>query len=145
MDIFNTIDEFRRGIELAYRAKMKRVPPKDLGVSLLALKSKRKNPLPPQILEDATIIPPEGGDFTPDPAGYFSIFSSYRTGQVIVAYYSNAHQLKGIYAAESSETLCKYLIRQSLVTRLDHAAYLGRELAKAEYCEKTGGNYFQVD
>ncbi len=141
----NTIDEFRRGIQLAYRAKMKRSPPKDLGISLLALKSKGKNPLPPEILKDAKTIALETGDFTPDPAGYFKIFSSYRTGQIIVAHYSNAHELQGVYAAASSETMCKYLVRQKLVTLLDHAAYLGRELAKAESCVKTGGNYFQVD
>jgi len=141
----NTIDEFRRGIQLAYRAKMKRAPPKDLGISLLALKSKGKNPLPPEILKIASTIPLESGDFVPDPVGYFKIFSSYRTGQVLVAHYSNAHVLQGVYASESSETLCKYLVRQKLVTRMDHAAYLGRELAKAESCAKTGGNYFQAD
>ncbi len=141
----NTIDEFRRGIQLAYRAQMKRAPPKDLGISLLALKSKAKNPLPSEILKEVTTIPWENKDFTPDPAGYFKIFSSYRTGQVIVAHYSNTHVLQGVYASESSETLCKYLMRQKLVTRLDHVAYLGRELAKAESCVKTGGNYFQAD
>jgi dihydropteroate synthase-like protein len=141
----NSIDEFRRGIQLAYRAKMKRSPPKDLGISLLALKSKGKNPLPPETLKNAKTIPLEGGDFTRDPAGYFKIFSSYRTGQVIAAHYSNAHELLGVYAAASGETMCKYLVRQKLVTLLDHAAYLGRELAKAESCAKTGGNYFQVD
>ncbi|OLS15554.1 MAG: hypothetical protein RBG13Loki_0822 [Promethearchaeota archaeon CR_4] len=139
----NSIEEFRRGIQLAYHAKMKQVPPKDLGVSLLTLKSKGKNPLPPEILNNATIIPLEHQDFTPDPTGYFKIFSSYRTGQIFVAHYSNEHALQGVYASESSETLCKYLLRQKLVTRMDHAAYLGRELAKAENCAKTGGNYFQ--
>jgi dihydropteroate synthase len=35
------------------------------------------------------------------------------------------------------------LIEMGLVTRLDHAAYLGRELAKAEIALKLGRSYIQ--
>jgi tetrahydromethanopterin S-methyltransferase subunit A len=35
------------------------------------------------------------------------------------------------------------VIEQGLLTQLDHAAYLGRELAKAEIALKTGSHYEQ--
>jgi len=35
------------------------------------------------------------------------------------------------------------VIQEGLVTQLDHAAYLGRELAKAEIALQTGSHYEQ--
>jgi len=35
------------------------------------------------------------------------------------------------------------VVEEGLVTQLDHAAYLGRELAKAEVALKTGAHYEQ--
>ncbi len=48
-----------------------------------------------------------------------------------------------MFAAKSPTALYSTVIEASLISRLDHAAYLGRELARAENALKTVENYVQ--
>jgi tetrahydromethanopterin S-methyltransferase subunit A len=50
-----------------------------------------------------------------------------------------AHVIEGRQAAVIAATV----IQEGLLTQLDHAAYLGRELAKAEIALQTGAHYEQ--
>jgi len=50
-----------------------------------------------------------------------------------------AHVIEGREGAVIAATV----IQEGLVTQLDHAAYLGRELTKAEIALKTGSGYEQ--
>ena len=45
--------------------------------------------------------------------------------------------------SDSAEALYKMIIKSDLVSRLDHAAYLGKELIKAELALKLGMSYVQ--
>lgn len=51
--------------------------------------------------------------------------------------------LVGETLAKDSATLCADLIEKKLVSRLDHAAYLGRELVRAENALRQGTRYIQ--
>jgi len=46
---------------------------------------------------------------------------------------------------KTAESIYVEIMELGLVTRLDHAAYLGRELAKAEVALRTGKEYVQDD
>jgi tetrahydromethanopterin S-methyltransferase subunit A len=67
-----------------------------------------------------------------DPAGYFVIFPDLGTEGLIVEHYSCDGILSHVLEGRIPSDLCATAIRLGLVTRLDHAAYLGQELARAE-------------
>ncbi|MFH1217164.1 MAG: DUF4346 domain-containing protein [Pseudomonadota bacterium] len=79
-----------------------------------------------------------------DPAGYFIILAN-RGGEnpLRVEHYKNNGTLAHIIEGKDATTICSSLIQQNLVSRLDHAAYLGRELVRAENAIKTGTGYVQ--
>lgn len=67
-----------------------------------------------------------------DKAGYFVIYPDTRTQRLIVEHYTNRGVLNCILDGVSTGALYSEAIDRQLLTRLDHAAYLGRELARAE-------------
>jgi tetrahydromethanopterin S-methyltransferase subunit A len=68
-----------------------------------------------------------------DPAGYFVIMvMNGKEYPLLVEHYSNDGTLRNMVEGQNAADTCAALIEKKLVTRLDHAAYLGRELAKAE-------------
>lgn len=69
---------------------------------------------------------------TLDKAGYFVIYPDIRTKCLIVEHYTNKGVLNCVLEGDSTGALYAEAIERQLVTRLDHAAYLGRELARAE-------------
>jgi len=72
--------------------------------------------------------------FIRDPAGDFRI--GVKDG--VIAVHESGIALKG-----DAESISKSAIKLGLVSRADHAAYLGRELMKAEIAAKLGKNYVQ--
>lgn len=67
-----------------------------------------------------------------DKAGYFVIYPERRTKSLMVEHYTNQGVLDCVMEGNSTGALYTEVIERNLVTRLDHAAYLGRELARAE-------------
>ena len=67
-----------------------------------------------------------------DKAGYFVIYPERRTKTLVVEHYTNQGVLDCMMEGNSTGALYTEAIERDLVTRLDHAAYLGRELARAE-------------
>jgi len=80
---------------------------------------------------------------TLDPAGYFVVYPDRRANQLVLEHYTNQGVLDRMFAAQSPAALYATVINEKLISRLDHAAYLGRELARAEQALKTGENYVQ--
>lgn len=79
-----------------------------------------------------------------DPAGYLIILTN-RGGKnpLRVEHYTNSGELAHVIEGSDAATLCATLIDRKLVSRLDHAAYLGRELARAENALTAGVRYIQ--
>jgi dihydropteroate synthase-like protein len=128
-----SIRELRTASEMMALASDRKSPPKDLGLDLLILKEKRRYPegdMPNEPLEAYA-----NRAFQKDPAGSISIWTS---GGMIVARHQCVHVV-----GESARDLLSTLIDQGLVTRLDHAGYLGRELQKAEIALALGRSYSQ--
>ncbi len=80
---------------------------------------------------------------TLDPAGYFVFYPDRAKRHLVVEHYTNAGLLTSIIEGDSPAAICSTLIERELVTRLDHAAYLGRELARAEASLRTAERYVQ--
>ncbi len=75
--------------------------------------------------------------------------------EIIVEHYLNVQKegkldvetgrLNKIITGESAKAICDTIVREGLVSRLDHAAYLGRELQKAEIALKNDLEYEQCE
>jgi tetrahydromethanopterin S-methyltransferase subunit A len=78
-----------------------------------------------------------------DPSGYFIIFPDRLRHSVLVEHYTNDGALAHVFAGERADDLCATVIAHELVSRLDHAAYLGKELVRAEQALRTGEPYIQ--
>jgi tetrahydromethanopterin S-methyltransferase subunit A len=78
-----------------------------------------------------------------DPAGYFVVYPEARSGQLVVEHYTNAGVLDCVVAGRTPAAVASAAIERGLLTRLDHAAYLGRELARAEHSLEAGEPFVQ--
>jgi dihydropteroate synthase-like protein len=129
-----SVREMRRATEMMVLARG-RPYPKDLGIDLLTLKEKRKRREPP--LEYTTMIParPMPDAIGYDPCGNFRIGIE---GDSIVAVI-NGKAVRGARWQDVFYTILK----NGDVSLLDHAAYLGRELYKAELAIRYGRSFEQ--
>jgi len=78
-----------------------------------------------------------------DPAGYLVVTPDRRRELIAVEHYGNDGVLRTVVEGKQAEDLAATLLREKLVTRLDHAAYIGRELTRAEIALKEGRPYIQ--
>ena len=80
---------------------------------------------------------------TPDPAGYFLILVDRRRRELCLEHYANSGVMDAIVTGRTAAELYTAAIDRQLVSRLDHAAYLGRELARAGEALRSGEAYVQ--
>jgi len=78
-----------------------------------------------------------------DPSGYVVVYPDRARRRIIVEHYANSGVLTAIIEGSSAAAIYSELITRKLISRLDHAAYLGRELARAEWSVETGEPYVQ--
>ncbi len=78
-----------------------------------------------------------------DPAGYFVVYPDQSHHQITLEHYSNKGVLDRVFTAADPAALYITAIDEGLISRLDHAAYLGRELARAEQSLRGGDAYVQ--
>src|SRR6516162_8979781 len=78
-----------------------------------------------------------------DKAGFFIVLPQAATGLIICEHYENSGRLAHVIEGRQAAVIAATVVDEGLVTQLDHAAYLGRELAKAEVAVKTGAHYEQ--
>jgi len=137
--------------KMMFLAKNRRSIPKDLGINLLVFKDKKKRQDFYTSIEESDIDVPiekanESNRFVLDPAGSFKIRVEHglnpNFSKIIVTHFKkNSPDLtiEGRYTKEIYDEL----VRLGIVTRLEHAAYLGAELQKAEIAMITGKEYVQ--
>jgi len=129
--------------ELVIAAKMmllagaRRSPPKDLGLDTLVLKEKRRLPKEamPAAFIDADAEDGKPRPFIEDKRGSFRIFLAEER---IVAQNGDI-----AVTGRSARNIMNALFDRGLVSRLDHAGYLGRELDKAETALRLKRSYIQ--
>jgi dihydropteroate synthase-like protein len=118
--------------------------PKDLGLDLLILKEKRRvsDPYDRRIEEEARVVRVEGPtEFRPDPRGSFRIFVD--EPEIVAVLYTPRGTPIVVVRGKTAEEVSNEIARRELVSDFEHAAYLGRELEKAEIALRTGRGYVQ--
>jgi tetrahydromethanopterin S-methyltransferase subunit A len=78
-----------------------------------------------------------------DPAGYFVIYVDRDRGLLSLEHYLNDGLLDMVIEGGTAAEVYTPAIDRGLISRLDHAAYLGRELARAEYNLHSGEPFVQ--
>lgn len=78
-----------------------------------------------------------------DPAGYFVVYLDRKHNRLSMEHYANNGVLDTLIEGRTAAELFMPAIDKRLVSRLDHAAYLGKELARAEQALATGEPYVQ--
>ena len=96
-----------------------------------------------EIILVATEKAEEPGKLVLDPAGYFVVIPDRTQQQLVLEHYSNRGILNRVFTSNTAASLYLQVIKLELISRLDHAAYLGRELARAEQALLSGENYVQ--
>ena len=128
------IAEMRRATEMMVLTRC-RPYPKDLGIDLLVLKEKRRRREPPLVYGTTIVARPAADEIEYDPRGNLRIGIE---DDLIVAVH-NGVAVRGRRWQDVFATL----IEQGRVSRLDHAAYLGAELFKAELAIRFGRSFEQ--
>jgi dihydropteroate synthase-like protein len=144
-----TVAEEVTAAKMMFLAKRRGSVPKDLGIDLLFLKDKRIHEEPynrnlevtaklvnaSERLEPATL----------DSESMFKIFVDRDEGVLVAAHYSSLDMTQpvNVIKGKTAETVYSKILEMGLVSKIDHAAYLGSELAKAEVALHTGKEYVQ--
>ncbi|MCK4458330.1 MAG: dihydropteroate synthase-like protein [Methanosarcinales archaeon] len=130
-----SIAELVTASQMMVLARERSSSPKDLGIDLLILKEKRY--LPDAEIPEESVLAEQKSKWAPDPAGCLRIEISRGRGLIIVT-----HRQATIVGTD----VCRIIttaIDLGLISQLDHAGYLGRELTKAKIALDLGWNYVQ--
>jgi dihydropteroate synthase-like protein len=144
-----TVREEAVAAKMMFLAKKRGSVPKDLGIDLLVLKDKKKHEQPYDIQMEAeaqvTLADETVESATVDTKGVFRIIVDRNAETIVALHFATAEADKpsNIVKGVTAEAVYAKILKMGLVTRLDHAAYLGNELAKAEVALKTGKEYIQ--
>lgn len=135
-----SVHELAISSKMMFLAKSKGSIPKDLGISLIVLKDKRKGEIITEEIDAPIVEGVEDYKFTQDPQGSFKIM--VENGFIKAVHYVKMKPdmvLKG----ETAKSIYDEIIKRGLVSRIEHAAYLGAELQKAEIAAALNKNYIQ--
>jgi dihydropteroate synthase-like protein len=143
-----TIAEEVIAAKMMFLAKKRDSVPKDLGVDLLMLKDKRnREEAYDKALEQKTpAIVAESADLPElDLKGSFTILLDRDSQEIVALHYPYAKIEKPdkIIKGKTAESVFTKVLELGLVSKLDHAAYLGNELAIAGVALRTGKEYIQ--
>ncbi|MEM0027116.1 MAG: dihydropteroate synthase-like protein [Ignisphaera sp.] len=122
-------------------ANMLGVPPKDLGISLLILKDKRRYDTPMDSYEQVVYVEDEDKPYRLDPMGIFKIRVNHEEGYIEALYIGRKGRI--LLRGRTAKAIRNKIVELELVSQVSHALYLGAELAKAEEALKLGKNYIQ--
>ena len=94
------------------------------------------------VVQAPTVTPRDHGL---DPAGYFVILAPTPDGRICCEHYRRDGTLTRRFLGRGAAGLCRAILRRHLPGTAEHAAYLGRELQKAEDAVRAGLSYSQDD
>lgn len=136
-----SVRELARAAEMMYLAKIKNQTPKDLGIDLLILKDKRKiKDILPEINENFKFIEVEKTPIKQLEEGCFRIYLD--KGKIRVIYYEDDKQIG--FAGNDAKDMYKAIVNHpGIKISGEHAAYIGKEIGKAEIALKLNKNYIQ--
>ena len=128
----------------------------DLNSILARVRERSSRPV--QALPSISVESGRGGDTLPgveyirakppkqlrlDRAGFFIVLPQPQKDLIICEHYENSGRLTHVIEGRQAAVIASTVVERGLVTQLDHAAYLGRELQKAEAALSAGIAYEQ--
>jgi dihydropteroate synthase-like protein len=135
-----SVKELAVSSDMMFLAKNRDSIPKDLGINLVLFKDKRKPDIILEELDVPVVRAEEDYKFQHDSAGSFKIM--VEEGQIkAIHYLKTVPQIAMI--GETAKAVYDEILRRGLISRMEHATYLGSELEKAEIAAKLGKNYVQ--
>jgi dihydropteroate synthase-like protein len=141
------IKEVSTALNMAILAKSRKGPPKDLGLDLLRLKEKRNiEEIYDNRLEYNTkLIEPTGGATTSlDPKGYFKIMIDRKERKIVAIHFRNKREKPDIILKSFEPiNIFQYILKNELISTMEHAYYIGKELSKAKIALNIGKSYVQ--
>jgi len=160
------INETKKAINLAYLSKISKMPPINLGLNSFITKNKLKSlqyndsislTINAENIENIKNLPshienlinrPYSSEF--DKTGFFKIYSNHKKGIIEVVFYPSNYtkrilNISGpiLINGKSAKKIFNVIMNLNLITKLDHAFYIGSELTKAEMALKFHFNYLQ--
>ena len=143
-----SVYELATASKMMFLAKHRKSIPKDLGIRLVVFKDKHKRS--DIILNERDGVPEvrqkKPMKFIRDKAGSFKINVEYGTTvekSRITATHFKKNKPDLVISGRTAQEIYEEIITEGLVTRMEHAAYLGSELKKAEIAMITGKEYVQ--
>jgi dihydropteroate synthase-like protein len=144
-----TVREEVTAVKMMFLAKKRGSVPKDLGLDLLVLKDKRNREEPYSKASEAkvpAVVATEKSEGTAlDEKGSFRIVVDRAEEEIVALHYVSANMEKPdkVIKGKTAEGMLAKIAEMGLLSRIDHAGYLGSELAKAEIALRTGKEYIQ--
>lgn len=141
----DSVNELKTASIMMMLSRDRKSAPKDLGVNMLVMKEKRRREF--GLMPESCIEAKGSEKWHLDPAGCFKIEMTrdeIHNGKLFpgkIVARNNNDSITGSTARDIIDTI----IELGLISRLDHAAYLGRELMKAEIALKIKRSYSQDD
>ncbi|MCL5877782.1 MAG: dihydropteroate synthase-like protein [Candidatus Bathyarchaeota archaeon] len=141
------VREVSAAAKMMFLAKKRDSVPRDLGLDLLILKEKveREMPLDLGKTKIAVAKKQKKKQVVIDPCGVFRVMVDRESKKLVALHYnsSESKELTCAIRGLDAEAVMAEVLRLGLVSRLEHAAYLGGELAKAEVALRVGRDYVQ--
>lgn len=137
------VDAFRRQIELV--SLLGDVDPEKISAEIRRCGGLTRGPFEGALggAHRARIEAAEPKTFVADPAGYFVVYPERRSRRLQLEHFTNAGVFTCVIEGVTPAAVYAEAVERGLVSRLDHAAYLGRELGRAERALETGEAYVQ--
>ncbi|MCD7781873.1 MAG: dihydropteroate synthase-like protein [Methanosphaera sp.] len=135
------ISELKKARDMMFISKIKETIPKNLGIDLIELKDAYSKD---DLCIDTSGLPhieaQADGKFTPDYKGSFKIIVEDNLIKAIL--YINMKP-NMVIEATTARAIYEEILRRDLISRMEHSAYLGMELEKAEIALKLDKKYVQ--
>ena len=135
-----SVKELAVASDMMFLAKNRGSIPKDLGIDMVLFKDKRK----PEVIIDDEDVPvvnaEENYKFNHDPAGSFKIM--VEEGQIKAVHYIKMEPQIAV-KGKTAKAVYDEILKRGLISRMEHATYIGSELERAEIASRVGKNYIQ--
>lgn len=143
------VKELAIASKMMFVAKRKKCIPKDIGFDLLFIKDKvlKDEPYDKDLEKSVKVIEVRKKKeyYSADPKGCFKILLDRDNKEIVLIYYPTykLNEPRLILKGKDALSLCKEVIKRNLISKLEHAGYLGLELQKAEIALRLGKSYVQ--
>ena len=143
---FSEVEAFRRQVKLIDMIGCEDIETITTKINEF-LKEKTPASLQAGFFSEASIVPKiqaeQPNKLKMDEAGYFVIIPWQENKTIIVEHYTYNNRLLHTIEGKDAVSIYSTIIANTWLTELNHAAYLGRELTKAELSLKYGFKYIQ--